>query len=262
MGGINQGIGRRGWRDRDPARQTRWRPQRRGTALETREILKKVPLFEGLTEEELSALLTIVHPREYPCRVPLFHEGDPGEEFMIVVEGSVKVEVLNPEGKELTLTILKPYQFLGELALLDDLPRSASVVAMEKTRVLVIHKQDFRRMLLAHPSMFFPILQALSRRIRALTEDLSSLAFLDAYSRVARKVLHLAEQLGVPGGGQNSDRVEIRQPITHQELANLVGTTRETVTKILNEMKDQGLVSIERRRITVLRKRELLRALM
>jgi CRP-like cAMP-binding protein len=216
-------------------------------------------LFESLDGQDLLALLEITRTRTCARGEVLFRQGDPGDDFVIILDGSVKVELLTPEGKELTLTILKSFQFFGELALFDDMPRSASVSALEETRVMVLGKQDFHRMLHEHPRMFFPITRHLTRRLRILTEDVASLAYLDAYSRVARKLLLLADQLGV---SQAPDRVLIPQPLTHQELANLVGATRETVTKILNDMKERGLLSIDQHRITLLRKAELMRALM
>ncbi|HXE73802.1 MAG TPA: Crp/Fnr family transcriptional regulator [Candidatus Nitrosotenuis sp.] len=231
----------------------------RRTILDIEAVLRQVPLFEGLSEEDLAHLRTIVHTRSYPRGTYLCEQGGAGEEFLILIAGSVKVDVLTPEGKELTLTLLKPYHHLGEMALLDDSPRSANVVALEDTRVLAVHKHDFRRILEKHPQMFFPIVRHLARRLRVLTEDVASLAYLDAYSRVARKVLHLADQLGVD---TEKGEVLIPHPITHQELANLVGATRETVTKILNEMKDRGLLSIDQHKIKILQKAELVRALM
>ncbi len=213
------------------------------------ESLRKVPLFSGLEEQDLETLSTIVSRKEYGKRETLFHQGDPGEEFLILTEGSVKVELMNAEGKELTLTILTPYQFLGELALLDDVPRSATVVSMEKSVLLSINKRDFARLLEAYPRMSIPMLRQLTKRVRVLTDDIASMAFLDSYSRVTRKILNLADEMGqeTEDGGILIDRA-----LTHQQLANLVGTTRETVTKILNEMKDNGLLSIRRHRITVL----------
>lgn len=218
-------------------------------------LLQKVPLFSGLDASNLSTLSSIVIRKLFNKGDTLFRQGDPGEEFMILTEGSVKVELMNAEGKELTLNILTPYQFLGELALLDDVPRSATVVAMENSTLLSIGKREFARILEAYPRMSVPMLRQLARRVRVLTDDIASMAFLDSYSRVTRKILNLAEEMGkkIANG-----HIFIDRPLTHQQLANLVGTTRETVTKILNEMKDNGLIDIRRHRITVLDPQELL----
>ena len=221
----------------------------------TVEILKKVPLFSALEKQDLETLATIVTKKEFCKKETLFQQGDPGDEFMILTEGSVKVELMNTEGKELTLTILTPFQFLGELALLDDVPRSATVISMDQSTLLSINKRDFARILESYPRMSIPIMRQLTRRVRVLTDDIASMAFLDSYSRVTRKILNLAEEMGKP---TPEGKVMIDQPLTHQQLANLVGTTRETVTKILNEMKDNGLLSIRRHRITILDPDELL----
>lgn len=211
-------------------------------------LLKQVPLFSKFTEEELQALTTIVHRKSVPRSTVLFYQGDPGEEFLILIEGSVKVELTNRDGKELTLAILRPYQFLGELALLDDIPRSATVATLEDTKFLLINKRDFGRVIETYPRMCIPMLRQLTRRVRMLTDDIASMAFMDSYTRVARKLISLAQDLGetLPDG-----KIHIPQSLTHQELANLVGTTRETVTKILNEMKDKNLITIHRHRITI-----------
>ena len=212
------------------------------------QLLKEVPLFSGLSESDLEALSSIVSKRQYTKSETLFHQGDPGEEFLVLTAGSVKVELMNTDGKELTLTILTPYQFLGELALLDDVPRSATVVALEASEFLSINKKDFARVLESYPSMAVPMLRQLTKRVRILTDDIASMAFMDSYGRVTRKILALAEEMGED---QADGGIFINQSLTHQQLANLVGTTRETVTKILNQMKDANLISIRRHRITI-----------
>lgn len=212
------------------------------------QLLKEVPLFSGLSGSDLDALSAIVSKRQYTKSETLFHQGDPGEEFLVLTSGSVKVELMNTDGKELTLTILTPYQFLGELALLDDVPRSATVVALEPSEFLAINKKDFARVLESYPSMAVPMLRQLTKRVRILTDDIASMAFMDSYSRVTRKILSLAEEMGED---QADGSIFINQSLTHQQLANLVGTTRETVTKILNQMKDANLISIRRHRITI-----------
>ena len=162
------------------------------------EVLRKVPLFSGLQTEDLETLASIVTRKEFGKKETLFHQGDPGDEFMILAQGSVKVELMNTEGKELTLTILTPYQFLGELALLDDVPRSATVISMEQSALLSINKRDFARILESFPRMSVPMLRQLTRRVRVLTDDIASMAFLDSYSRVTRKLLTLADEMGEP----------------------------------------------------------------
>lgn len=211
-------------------------------------LLRQVPLFSNMDDNDLLHLAHVVHRKSVPKGHVLFREGDPGDEFLVVVEGSIKVEINSEDGKELTLAILRPYQFVGELALLDDFPRSATVVTLEDCKFLVISKADFHRTVESYPRMCLPILRTLSRRVRLLTDDIASMAFMDSFTRIARKLVALAQDMGhvEPDGS-----VTIPQPLTHQELANLVGTTRETVTKVLNEMKNKNLITIQRHRINI-----------
>ena len=211
-------------------------------------LLRQVPLFSNMEEGDLQRLAPVVHRKAVPKAQVLFSEGDPGDELLVVIEGSIKVEINSEDGKELTLAILRPYQFVGELALLDDFPRSATVVTLEDCKFLVISKADFHRVVEAYPRMCLPILRTLSRRVRLLTDDIASMAFMDSFTRIARKLVALAQDMGHT---ESDGSVTIPQPLTHQELANLVGTTRETVTKVLNEMKTKNLITIQRHRISI-----------
>lgn len=220
---------------------------------DTASLLKQVPLFSGLEPEDLATLAKYLYHKSMTRTQVLFQQGDRGDEFLIVTEGSVKVELVNPDGKELTLAILKPYQFLGELALLDDFPRSANAIALEDGQLLCLNKRDFLHVVNQYPRMFGPITRQLTRRVRVLTDDIASMAFLDSFTRTARKLVNLAQDLGVPGQGT---AVTIPQPLTHQELANLVGATRETVSKVLSDMRSRRLITVEGHKITILNKQQ------
>lgn len=220
---------------------------------ETTRLLQQVPLFSGISEKDLDVLGDHLHRKTVHKGEVLFRQGDRGDEFLIVTEGSVKVDLTNPDGKELTLAILKPYKFLGELALLDDFPRSANAVALEDGVLLALKKKDFLQVVEQHPRMYSPITRQLTRRVRVLTEDIASMAFLDSFTRTARKLVSLAQDLGVPGPG---NEVTIRQSLTHQELANLVGATRETVSKILGDMRSRRLITVQDQHITIVNKHQ------
>lgn len=217
-------------------------------------LLQQVPLFSGMEAEDLAALARHLYQKSMHKGQILFQQGDKGDEFLIVTQGSVKVELVNPDGKELTLAILKPYQFLGELALLDDFPRSANAIALEDGQLLALNKRDFLMVVNQYPRMFQPITRQLTRRVRVLTDDIASMAFLDSFTRTARKLVGLAQDLGVAQG--EGPQVTIPQTLTHQELANLVGATRETVTKVLNDMKQRHLITVAGHRITILNKHQ------
>ena len=218
---------------------------------DTVSMLQQVPLFSGMEAEDLAKLANYLYTKSMSRGQVLFQQGDRGDEFLIVTGGSVKVELVNPDGKELTLAILKPYQFLGELALLDDFPRSANAIALEDGTLLALNKRDFLHVVTQYPRMSLPITRQLTRRVRVLTDDIASMAFLDSFTRTARKLVSLAQDLGVPSAGP---AITIPQALTHQELANLVGATRETVSKVLSDMRSRRLITVEGHKITILNK--------
>jgi CRP-like cAMP-binding protein len=228
-----------------------WPAKERAEVKNSAELLAQVPLFSGISPKDLEVLGTYLHEKKMHKGEVLFRQGDVGDEFLIVTQGAVKVDLTNPDGKELTLAILRPYQFLGELALLDDFPRSANAVALEDGQLLALKKRDFLRVVEEHPRMYSPITRQLTRRVRVLTDDIASMAFLDSFTRVARKLVSLAQDMGVPG---QAKEIRIPQPLTHQELANMVGATRETVSKILGDMRSRGLITVREHCITLCNK--------
>ncbi len=210
--------------------------------------LRKVDLFSESSELDLRELAGISRNKSFPKGVRIFEQGDAGDEFFIITRGRLRISVLSDEGQELTLAYLQPFDFFGELALLDDHPRSAGAEVVEDAELCSIHKDHFRKLLIEKPAIAVPILRCLARRTRAMISDLVSSTFMSVYQRVAAKLLTLARRLDA----QTEDIAIIDQHLTHQELAGLVGTTRETVTKILNDMKRQGLIEFDRHQITIL----------
>jgi CRP/FNR family cyclic AMP-dependent transcriptional regulator len=222
-------------------------------SLSVHEIVQKVPLFAGLQEADVGEIASIAHFKSYPKDHLLFDRGEEGDEFLVVIQGRLKIIFLNEDGRELTLTILSPYQTLGEMSLIDDFPRSASAVALGDLHVLSINKRDFRKVLETNPRIAMGLLRQMSRRLRELTEDTAGLIFMDVYQRLARKLLNLSQTLGVP----KEEGREIPQRLTHQELANMIGATRETVTKVLNEMEARSIISFNKKRVLILNEAEL-----
>jgi CRP/FNR family transcriptional regulator/CRP/FNR family cyclic AMP-dependent transcriptional regulator len=222
-------------------------------SLTVHEIVRKVPLFVGLQDSDVGEIADIAHFKSYPKDHLLFDRGEEGDEFLVVIQGRLKIIFLNEDGRELTLTILSPYQTLGEMSLIDDYPRSASAVALGDLHVLSINKRDFRKVLETNPRIAMGLLRQMSRRLRELTEDTAGLIFMDVYQRLARKLLNLSQTLGVEREGGR----EIPQRLTHQELANMIGATRETVTKVLNEMETRSIISFDKKRVRILNEAEL-----
>jgi len=206
-------------------------------------LLKRVPMFTGLDDADLQSIADHTTTHTYPRNTILMHEGEPPDSMYVVVDGRVKIYVSDTEGKELVLDTLSPGEFFGELALIDGSPRSATVVTTAETTISKMHKTDFDRCLKASPSIAINLLKILSKRIRVLNENIKDLALLDVYGRVARTILRLAHE---------RNGVLLTDPITQQELANMVGASREMVSRVIKTLKSEGFISISGKQITIL----------
>lgn len=208
--------------------------------------LKQIPLFYGLSDEELSHIEASATAKTYAKGAIIINEGDPGSSMFLLMQGRVKVFVSDSHGKEYVLALLGPGEYVGELALLDDEPRTASVETEEQSTFLVIQKDDFLALLHNHPAIQFKVLVSLVRRTRQLTEAVKNLALRDVYSRVRL----LFEDLAVEREGQQI----IEEPMTQQAIADRVGSSREMVARIMKELVFGGYVRIENRRLIILQK--------
>jgi len=206
-------------------------------------LLDNVSLFEGLERKALVALAQQLVSRKLPKNTIVISEGDATDALYVVVNGRVKVFVSNDEGREITLCTQGPGEYFGELALLDGDGRSASVMTMEPCEFAVIERRAFLECLAAHPSMATPLIRNLSRRIRRLTNLARNLALLDVYGRIVRTLLDLAQ-------GKDGRRV-IDEKLTHQEIANRVGASREMVSRIMKDLSDGGYVRNESGRLYI-----------
>jgi CRP/FNR family transcriptional regulator/CRP/FNR family cyclic AMP-dependent transcriptional regulator len=209
--------------------------------------LLNVPFFAGLSDQELEALAESLEKRTFGKGMIIFHKGSPGHTMYIIESGKVRIFILSESGQEISVNIYGPGDTFGELALLDGLSRSAGAVAVEQTVILALHRDDFLRHLEASPRMAQSIIEVLSTRLRYTTNYAESLAFLDVYGRVAAKLLELAERYGVQREG-----IEIELRLTQAELASWVGTTRESVNKVLGTFRGQGLIEVKGKKITIL----------
>jgi CRP/FNR family transcriptional regulator, cyclic AMP receptor protein len=187
-----------------------------------------------LSAEELAAIAKNGVPRAYPKNTIIVAEGDPGDSLYIVIEGRVKVFVSDENGKEAVLGVQGPGEYFGEM-LLDEGPRSASVMTLEPSRFLVVPRQRFREFLAANPNFAVRMIEKLIHRVRVLTENVKSLALMDVYGRVARLLLELAEE--------RDGRRIIPDRLTQQEIANRVGASREMVSRILKDLSVGGYIT-------------------
>ncbi|MDQ7821658.1 MAG: Crp/Fnr family transcriptional regulator [Candidatus Eremiobacteraeota bacterium] len=212
-----------------------------------KDLLKKVPLFAEMADDDLTSLKEIVHVKKFPKGTVLFEEGDEGQELFVILKGLLKISVIHEDGREFTLIISRPYDCLGEIALLDGSPRSAGATALEDVEVLSIRKSDFDQVINRHSKLKDSIIKLLCWRLRNLTDEVTDFAFLNVYYRLSKKLLELADTFGV----ESPEGIVINRKITHQELANMVATSREMITKIINEMKKEKVLALQQHRMVI-----------
>jgi CRP/FNR family cyclic AMP-dependent transcriptional regulator len=218
------------------------------------DMLREVPIFSGLSDQDLELLADMLQPRTFAKGMIIFHKDSPGQRLYIIESGRVRIFILSESGQEISLNVYGPGDFFGELALFDGLPRSAGAIVMENTVTLTLHRDDFLHLLQEHPKIAMDIIRVLSTRLRYTTMYAESLAFLDVYGRVAAKLIELGERYGL-----ESEGIEIELRLTQAELASWVSSSRESVNKVLGAFRDQGLIQLEGQKITILDQRELKR---
>jgi CRP-like cAMP-binding protein len=215
------------------------------------ELLAQVPLFADLSAAELLVLASLMRPRPYAKDEVIYLRGDPGTAFYVIASGKVKIALTSPDGKEIILRRLGPGGFHGELALLDDEPRSADAIATDASVLLVLQRDAFRQFLSAHADAATKLLGTVSQYLRRNAELIQDATFLDVPARLARILLELASKPGAaelpPPGSVIPDRMK------QGELAALVGATRESINKWLGSFEKQGLISYDKGQITLLR---------
>jgi len=206
-------------------------------------MFQEVALFAGLPEELLRTVADCAVTKSVKKNTILMSEGDNTDSLYLILSGRLKVFVSDEEGREVTLNLLGPGEYFGELAPLDSGPRSASVMALETSKLAVMSKASLQQCLTGHPAIALQLIRDLVRRIRSLTENVRTLALLDVYGRTARTLLQLAvEQDG---------KLVITQKLTHQDIANMVGASREMVSRIMKDLRAGGYISVEGKQITI-----------
>jgi len=208
--------------------------------------LKQVPIFSNLDQEELDSLAAHAVVKTFPKNAIIINEGDETASFYIVLSGRVRVFLSNEMGKEVTLEIEERGRYFGELALLDNAPRSASVITMEKCSCGIISKAEFNRWLGKYPSAANTIIRSLVKKIRSLTENVKTFALSDVYGRLIKVLQDMAKE-------QEGKQVISEKP-TQQELANMIGASREMVSKIFKELITGGYLIVDGKTLTIAKK--------
>jgi CRP-like cAMP-binding protein len=199
-------------------------------------------LFSQLSAVELQRVVDVARERAYPRNSVILFEDDPGDALFVVATGQVKVVLIGEDGREVILSVMGPGEFFGEMSLLDDEPRSAHVIAMEDSSLAVLRREDFEGILTATPMIALALLRELSRRLRRADEKVGSLVLLDVQGRVARLLLDMADEEG-------GERITRR--LTHHTIAQMIGSSRETVSRTMRDLTDKGLIAVQRRDIVI-----------
>jgi CRP/FNR family transcriptional regulator len=214
-----------------------------------------VPLFAALDSESAAALEAMLTTRSVARGHVVFREGDEGDRLFIVIDGKVKISRAAADGRENLLAVLGAGEMFGELSLFDPGPRTATVSAVTDSTLASLDHDDLRPLLVERPGVAVELLQALAQRLRRTNEAMADLVFTDVPGRVAKALLDLAEKFGV----SEADGIRVRHDLTQEELAQLVGASRETVNKALSEFAHRGWLRIEGRSVLLLDSERLTR---
>ena len=213
----------------------------------TVEFLHSVSIFATLEHQQLQTILEKIQPQHYHRGEVIFHQGDPADRMHIIVEGRVRISIASEDGRETNLALFQSGDCFGEMALLDDCNRSATATAILPAETIVLFRQDFLDFLSDNPQVASEVNGRLIQRLRSSNQALGDMVFLDVPTRVAKRLLALAETYA-PGAAEDA---VIIVPIGQDELAQLVGASRETVSRALNSYRRMGILNTSHRRITI-----------
>ena len=202
------------------------------------ELLKNVSIFNGLSGDELGYISKKMVPKSYDVGQVIILEESEGDDCFFVTEGSVKITRLSKDGREVILAILNDGEFFGEMALLDGDLRSANVIALEKTDALTLKRKDFIDSLKKYPQIAIQLLKEMAHRLRESDRQITSLSLSDAEKRIALSLLRISDEQGVIKKG----KVIISKPPIQQDIANMAGTSRETVSRTLRILEDERFI--------------------
>lgn len=199
------------------------------------EGLRAIPLFANLDEKDLSDIAGLLIERKFPRDAVIFEEGTLGDYMYLIQEGQVKVTKMSEDGREKILEMFGPGDFFGDMSIFDREPRSASIKTTKACVLMALSRQDFLGLLRQNPDVCMEVMQELSRRLRDADEQIRALLFERVEGRTRQLLVRMARE----PVEDRSDR-RATPAITHQQLADLVGTSRETVTRVIKELKDAG----------------------
>lgn len=212
------------------------------------DALMQAPLFSALDAEAATALRASMVEKRVPRGDVIFAEGEPGDRMYVILDGKVKLGQTSVDGRESLLAVLGPGEVFGELSLFDPGPRTATATAVTDVVVIGLGHDNLRPWLAGRPEVAESLLQALAQRLRRTNETLADLVFSDVPGRVAKLLLELADKFGQPG----PEGVLVHHDLTQEELAQLVGASRETVNKALADFTQRGWIVVDQREVVLL----------
>lgn len=207
-------------------------------------ILKSVPLFATFTDQQITTLLTYVQHRSYPRNTYVMHAGEETDSIYVVLSGKVKVIIADDQGREVILGFMGPQEFFGEMGILDDEPRSASVYTQEPCEMLRLSKAGFLNCLKENSEVAMLVIRNLVKRLRAADRKIESLALVDVSGRVARLLIDMAQEI--------DGRLVVQRVPAKQEMARMIGASREMVSRVFKELEQRELIRKERRGLVIL----------
>jgi CRP-like cAMP-binding protein len=219
------------------------------------EVLAQTGLFQGLAEEAVEPVLSRLETQTLPRGRVVFNEGEPGDSLYIVLSGKIKLSRRSPDGRENVLAVMGPSDQFGELSVFDPGPRTATATAVTDVKLARMPQTLLRRWIEAHPEVGERLLHVLARRLRRTNDSVADLIFTDVPGRVAKALLGLAERFGT----EEPDGVRVHHDLTQEELAQLVGASRETVNKALADFASRGWMRVDSRAVTILDRERLAR---
>jgi CRP-like cAMP-binding protein len=204
-------------------------------------------MFQGVEPRAVSALTAGLHPVDFPSGHTVFVEGEPGDRLYIVISGKVKIGRRAPDGRENLLTIMGPSDMFGELSIFDPGPRTSSATTITEVRAVPMDRETVRAWIADRPEIAEKLLRVLARRLRRTNHDLADLIFTDVPGRVAKQLLRLAQRFGT----QDGDVLRVSHDLTQEEIAQLVGASRETVNKALSDFAHRGWIRLEGKSVLI-----------
>jgi CRP/FNR family cyclic AMP-dependent transcriptional regulator len=209
------------------------------------ESLRHIPLFSQVGDTDLERIGSLLIERRFPKNKTIVEEGLTGDYMYVLREGQVKVTKLSADGREKILELLEAGDFFGEMSLLDSAPRSATVKTLTAARVLALSRNDFLSLLRRSPDLAMAVVQELTRRLRQVDEQASSLSFQRVKERTQGVLVRLAREDPARVGERATP------PLTHQQIADMIGTSRETVTRVVKGLKQDGWLRQEGKRYVI-----------